>query len=126
MASPFFVFLLVVLNWIVGWNIYDVTLMPRLLVLLVILAVSVLALTFSKTSKKIDLPALRDPVILFFGAYALLTAVSLVFATNLTAGFTDTFRTFATLLVLVLSCLLLPTMPNWQVRLPRIVTVAAL
>ena len=46
MAIAFYGFLLVALNWIVGWNIYDLTLMPRLLALMVFLALAVPVFAF--------------------------------------------------------------------------------
>ena len=52
MAIAFYGFLLVALNWIVGWNIYDLTLMPRLLALMVFLVLAVPVFAFSKASKK--------------------------------------------------------------------------
>lgn len=126
MAIVFHGFLLVALNWIVGWNIYDLTLMPRLLALMVFLALALAVLAFSKESKKIDTAVLRDPVVLCLGAYAGLTALSLAFALNPSAGFTDFFKSFGTFVVLVLSCLILPTVPDWPVLLSRIVALAAL
>jgi len=126
MAIAFYGFLLVALNWIVGWNIYDLTLMPRLLALMVFLGLAVSAFSFSKASKKFDSAILRDPLVLCLGAYAALTAVSLAFALNPTAGFTDVFKSFGAFVALCLSCLILPTVPNWPGLLSRIVTLAAL
>ena len=126
MAIAFYGFLLVALNWIVGWNIYDLTLMPRLLALMVFLGLAVSVFSFSKASKKFDTAILRDPLVLCLGAYAALTAASLAFALNPTAGFTDVFKSFGAFVVLCLSCLILPTVPNWPGLLSRIVTLAAL
>ncbi len=126
MAIAFYGFLLVALNWIVGWNIYDLTLMPRLLALMVFLALAVPVFAFSKASKKFDAAVLRDPLVLCFGGYVVVTAGSLAFALNPTAGLTDAFKSFGAFAVLCLSCLILPTVPSWPVLLSRIVTLAAL
>jgi O-antigen ligase len=126
MVIAFYGFLLVALNWIVGWNIYDLTLMPRLLALMVFLALTVPVFAFSRASKKFDAAVLRDPLVLCFGGYVVVTAGSLAFALNPTAGLTDAFKSFGAFAVLCLSCLILPTIPNWPVLLSRIVTLAAL
>jgi hypothetical protein len=47
-------------------------------------------------------------------------------ATNISAGFTDLFRTLATFLAVCLFCLLLPIVPRWQELLLRVVVVAGL
>jgi O-antigen ligase len=90
------------------------------------LALAVPVFAFSNSSKQFDTAVLRDPLILCFGGYVAVTTASLAFAMNPTAGFTDVFKSFGALVVLCLSCLLLPRVPNWPVLLARIVTLAAL
>ena len=126
MTILFFGFLLVVLNVIVGFGIYDASLLPRLLALMVFLAIALPVFFSPRIFRKFDASLLRDPLLILFGIHALLVPASLFFAINPTAGFNDVFKTFGTFLVLVLSCLLLSATPQWPKLLSRIVTIAAL
>ena len=121
----FFGFLLVALNWVVGWNIYDTTLIPRLLALMVFLTLALAWCARPKVWRRFDFSILRSPVVACFGLYALVTAASLAFAINPTAGFNDLFRTVGALVVLCLSCLILASTPRWPELLVRIVCIAA-
>ena len=125
MVIGVFVFLLVVLNCIVGFGIYDASLLPRLLALMIFLALAVPLFAWRKVSQKYDAAILRDPLVICFGAYTLLTWGSLLFAINVTGGFNDLFKTFGTFVVLCLACLILPETPRWPSLLARIVIVAA-
>lgn len=125
MALLFYLFLLLALNWIVGWGIYDLTMVPRLLALMGFLVLVLPIFTAPKISRGFDFRILRDPVVVCFGLYFAETAISLFFAINPTAGFNDLFKTFGTFVVLCLSCLLLVSTPGWPVLLSRIVTLAA-
>lgn len=122
----FFGFVLVVLNSLVDSRAIDVSLIPRLLALLVCLTVSVVVVSLPQIGRLLDFSVLREPVIPLFAGYLLVTCVSLVFAVNISAGFTDVFRTLATFLTLCLSCLLLPIVPRWQEQILRLVIVAGL
>jgi O-antigen ligase len=126
MALVFFGFLLLVLNWIVGFWIYDVSLLPRLLALMVFLALALPFCARPAVCKRFDFSILWNPVVCCFGFYALLTASSLLFAINPTAGFNDLFRTIGAFVVLCLSCLILSVTPHWPVLLVRVVSIAAL
>lgn len=126
MAVVFFGFLLVGLNLVVGFGIYDVSLLPRLFALMVFLAFAVPVFVTPKVFRSFDVSILRDPLLLSFGTYTILTACSLVFAINPTAGFNDVFKTFGAFVVLCLSCLMLQATPQWPGLLSRIVTIAAL
>ena len=122
----FFGFVLVVLNSLVDSRAIDVSLIPRLLALLVCLTVSVVVVSLPQIGRLLDFSVLREPVIPLFAGYLLVTWGSLVFAVNISAGFTDVFRTLATFLTLCLSCLLLPIVPRWQEQILRLVIVAGL
>lgn len=122
----FFGFLLVVLNVIIGFGIYDSSLLPRLLALVVFLAVALPVFFSPRIFRKFDVSLLRDPLLILFGVHTLLVPASLFFAINATAGFNDVFKTFGTFLVFLLSCLLLSAAPQWPKLLSRIVTIAAL
>lgn len=122
----FFGFVLVVLNTLVDPAAIDVSLIPRLLALLVCLTVSVVVVSLPQIGRLLDFSVLREPVIPLFAGYLLVTWGSLLFAVNISAGFTDVFRTLATFLTLCLSCLLMPIVPRWQEQILRLVIVAGL
>jgi O-antigen ligase len=124
-----FGFLLVGLGLVRDVRVYDETLIPRLLPLLAMLFVAlplVPVVARKVTGRPLDAAILRDPLVICYAAYAAITAISLFFALNVSAGFTDVFKTFATFLVLCISCLLLPLVPRWQEALAKIAIVAAL
>ncbi len=125
----FFGFLLVGLGLVRDVRVYDETLIPRLLPLLAMLfvALPLVPVVARKVAGQLpDAALLRDPLVLCYGAYAAITAISLCFALNVSAGFTDVFKTLATFLVLCISGLLLPLVPRWQESLAKIAIVAAL
>ena len=122
----FFGFVLVALNCLVDNAAIDVTLIPRLLAVLVFLLVSVVVVSVPRISRLLDFSVLGEPVIPLFAGYVLVTCGSLLVAVNVSAGFTDVFRTLATFLTLCLSCLLLPVVPRWQEQLLRLIVVAGL
>ena len=121
----FFGFLLVALHVIRDPTTFDKTLVPRLLALVGFLLVALPVIPWLTVRSSLDATVLRDPVVLCSAAYAAITTLSLACAVNVTAGFTDVFKTLACLLVLGLSCLLLPIVPRWQERLVKLVIVAA-
>jgi O-antigen ligase len=125
----FFGFLLVGLGLVRDVRVYDETLIPRLLPLLAMLfvALPLVPVVSRKVSSQLpDAALLRDPLVRCYAAYAAITAISLLFAVNVSAGFTDVFKTLATFLVLCISCLLLPLVPRWQEALAKIAIVAAI
>jgi O-antigen ligase len=122
----YFGFVLVALNCLVDNAAIDVTLIPRLLAVLVFLLVSVVVVSAPRISRLLDFSVLGEPVIPLFAGYVLVTCGSLLVAVNVSAGFTDVFRTLATFLTLCLSCLLLPVVPRWQEQLLRLIVVAGL
>ena len=122
----FFGFVLVILNCLVDTAAIDITLIPRLLALLVFLLVAVVVVSAPRISRLLDFSVLGEPVVPLFAGYLLVTCGSLLVAANISAGYTDVFRTLATLLTLCLSCLLLPIVPRWQEQLLRVVVVAGL
>ena len=85
----FFGFLLVGLNCIADRGIFDMSLVPRLQSLLLFLAVTVAALAVPGAARGLDWSVLRSPLVLWFGAYAAISCLSLLVAINATAGFTD-------------------------------------
>ena len=117
---------LVLLHLIVDGTCYDVAQVPRLRGLLAALMVALPLALLAPIGRLIDASILRAPVVLAAAAYLGITAGSLAWAVNPTAGFTDLFRTGAAFLVLCLACLLLPTDPRWQERLLKAATIGAI
>ena len=121
----FFGFLLVGLHVIRDPTTYDKTLIPRLLSAATFIAAVLAVLPWATRLGRLDARPLRDPIVLCYAAYALLTVASLAFAVNVTAGFTDVFKTLVSLIALGLSCLLLPTVPRWQEAIVKLCVVSA-
>jgi O-antigen ligase len=125
-VTGFGVLLLVALNMAVDPKAMDVSLVPRLLILQVILFFAVAAFFSSNRAPLADYRILRSPAVICFALYAGWTALSLLQAVNVSAGWTDVFRTFAAFCVLGLGCLVLPTLPHWPHWLARLGVVASL
>ncbi len=118
--------LLVVLNVYYDDHAMDISLVPRLRGLYATLAAAVLLLLLPASACRVNPAVLRDPLI---WCYALFTAVCwlmLAAALNPTAGFTDTFKTTGAFVLLLLLCLLLPSIPSWKERLLQIIACAAI
>lgn len=110
-------FLLVGLNLIVDGAAYDVSQVPRLLALLVFLAVVVpLVVLHPGAAVRLDTTVLRQPLVLASAAYLVACLLSLLSAVNVSAGLTDVFRTLAAFLVLCALCLALPWDARWRER----------
>ena len=118
---------LVGLHLIVDRQSYDVSQMPRLLALLSGLAVAVPAvLCIPAIRKQLDTSVLRAPLVVASGVYLVACGLSLGGALNVSAGFTDLFRTLAAFLVLCLCLLVLPLDRDWRERLLKIAVIATL
>jgi O-antigen ligase len=118
---------LVGLHVVVDPAAYDVSQLPRLLVLMALLLVAVPAtLLTPAVARRLDWRPLGDPLVVAAAAYLAVCCVSLAVATNVSAGFTDIFRTLGGFLVLCLCLLLLPLDPNWRRRLLEMAVVATL
>lgn len=108
---------LVALHLFVDEGCYDTSQAPRLLALLAALAVGVTATLLPPVVRGLDTSILRSPIVVAAAALLAVTAGSLAWAVNMSAGFTDLFRTLGSFLVLCLGCLLLPAEPRWRERL---------
>ena len=118
--------LLVGLGVVVDPAAYDVSQLPRLLVLSAMLLAAVpLALTVPAVAKQLDTSVLREPLLLAATAYLASCVGSLAVAVNVTAGFTDVFRTFAAFLVLAMACLVLPLDRDWRNTVVKSFVIAA-
>jgi O-antigen ligase len=123
----FFGFLMVVLSVLIDPRAVDITLIPRLLALLVFLALFACFIFCSPAARAFPVSTLRrDPVLLGYALYALLTSASLFFASNITAGWTDVFRTWGAFFVLVSTCFLLSQMPDWPAFLAKMGIISGL
>jgi O-antigen ligase len=120
----FFGFLMVVLNWVFDPGAIDETMMPRLLAVSVFLAAAVAVAALPPVARRLDGTLLAEPIVLLCAGYALVTVLSLLVAFNPSAGFTDVFRTLATLVTLALACLLLAAVPRWREWFLRVAVVA--
>ncbi|MFM8891865.1 MAG: hypothetical protein ACKOTB_09650, partial [Planctomycetia bacterium] len=116
--------MLVVLNWVVDPAAIDVTLVPRLLAAQVFLLIAVAVACLPAIAGRLDTSILGAPIIRLYGGYLLVTAGSLLAAVNVSAGFTDLFRTLATFVTLCLSCLLLPALTGWRHEILRVLVAA--
>lgn len=126
-ATLFLVGVLVALNVVVDRRVYDVSQLPRLLALLAGLLVAVAAvLVWPGIARRLDWRPLGQPLVVAAAGFLLAAGLSLTAATNVSAGFTDLFRTLASFLVLCLGLLLLPLEPRWQERLLQTAVIATL
>jgi O-antigen ligase len=124
LTVAFLGWMLVGLHLVADERCYDVSQIPRLLALLGSLAILVPA-TWLVGRGRIDAAILRSGVPPAAAVFLGITALSLAATVNVTAGYTDLFRTLAAFLVLCLACLLLPRTPHWPARLLRTAVVAA-
>lgn len=107
--------LLVGLGVVVDPSAYDVSQTPRLLALSVLLAGIVpVVLGVPAITRRLDTSVLREPVVVAAASYLVICGASLLVAVNITAGFTDVFRTLAAFVVLVIGCLVLPLDRDWR------------
>jgi O-antigen ligase len=118
---------LVALNVVVDPAAYDVSQMPRLLAVLggLLLAVPLVVLV-PPLAEQLDWSPLRSPVVTAAAATVATASLSLVFATNVSVGFTDVFRTLAAFVVLCLCLLLLPRHHRWRQRLLETAVIATI
>ena len=127
LAAGYLAVVLVGLHLITDPRIYDVSQLPRLLALLVGLVVCVpLILCLSTVRRRLDSSALRSPIVAAAAATLAACGVSLFGAVNVSAGFTDLFRSFAAFLTLCLGILLLPLDCRWRERLLELAVIATL
>ncbi len=108
-------FSLVGLHLVVDPRAYDVSQMVRLVALLAGLLVAVpVLLLMPRFARRIDSGVLCEPIVLASAAYLATCWASLGFALNVSAGFTDCFRTLGAFLVLCVVALVLPLDGRWK------------
>jgi O-antigen ligase len=113
------------LNVVVDPTAYDVSQLPRLLVLSAVLLAVVPLVAVPAVSRRLDTAVLREPVVAASAAYLVSCVASLAFALNVSAGWTDVFRTFDAFVVLVVACLLLPLAGDWRRLVVQALVLAA-
>jgi O-antigen ligase len=119
--------LLVGLHVIVDPAAYDVSQLPRLFTLLVgLLVILPTLLLVPSVARRLDWAPLADPVVIAAAAFLAASALSLFVAINVSAGFTDLFRTLGSFLVLCLCLLVFPLDPLWRRRLLEMAVIATL
>ena len=118
---------LVGVHAVIDPSAYDVSQLPRLLTAMALLLAAAPALLLvPAVARQLDWRPLGDPLVVAAAAYLAACWVSLAVATNVSAGFTDVFRTLGSFLVLCLSLLVLPLDPGWRRRLLEMAVVATL
>lgn len=119
--------LLVGIHVVIDPAAYDVSQLPRLLAVMAVLLVAVpTVLLVPPISRRLDWSPLADPIVSAAAASLVACWFSLSVATNVTAGFTDGFRTLGAFLVLCLCLLVLPLDPDWRRRVLELAVVATL
>ncbi|MCS5616988.1 MAG: hypothetical protein NZ658_03220, partial [Pirellulales bacterium] len=106
---------LIGLHLVIDPSVYDVSQLPRLWALLAALLVAVPAvLWLPSLARRLDARPLADPLVIAAAAYLVIDVLSLCWSVNISAGFTDVFRTLGSVLVLCLCLLLFPLARDWQ------------
>jgi O-antigen ligase len=124
-AVGFLAVVVVGLHVVVDPAAYDVSQLPRLLVLSLVLLVTVPLLALPPVARRLDPSVLGEPVVVASAAFTAVSALSLGVALNRSAGWTDVFRTFDALVVLAVACLLLPLDRDWRRRVVQAMVLAA-
>jgi O-antigen ligase len=119
-------FITTVLPFIHSKEVMDISLMPRLLSLIFFLIVIVLIFYINNIYRQLDLSVLRKSVFPIYGGFLLVSAISLFFATNVTAGFFDLFKLFSFLVLLAFASLILLKTAHWPTRLSQFFVVGTL
>ena len=110
-----------------GLNLYedpyalDLSLVPRLFGLLLVLAVALLGVVLSQGVRHLTPQALRNPLPVCYGLYVVSCFGTLPFALNPTAGSTEAFKALGCFVLLVLLSVWLPAREYWRERLLRVV-----
>ena len=118
---------LIGLHLVIDPSVYDVSQLPRLWALLAALLVAVPAvLWLPSLARRLDARPLADPLVIAAAAYLVIDVLSLCWSVNISAGFTDVFRTLGSVLVLCLCLLLFPLARDWQARLLQTAVIATL
>lgn len=131
-AVAFFWFVMAAVHLVVDPAGFDISLLPRLVILLGFLVSILLSMLVALTCVPSlsggasrgaaglwhGTPPTFEPVVCWWAAYTACVWMSLAWAFNPSAGLGDCFKSTAAWAVLWLTCVLLPRLPRWQERLP--------
>lgn len=120
----FFAVLLIGLGCVFDTRCMDITLIPRLGFLYIVLLVGLVAVALWKGSWSLEFSVLRSGLVFFFAAYLLTSWASLFFALNFTAGLTDCFKTMGGFIFFGAACLFLPSLQGWHQKVVKIAVCA--
>ena len=98
----------------------DVTLIPRLGFLYILLITIVAASILWKSSWLANGDALKDSLVFCFGGYLMASWASLFYSLNATAGLTDCFKILGGFVFFCVCILALPGISNWTLKVVKI------
>lgn len=119
-------FALLVLPLIHSDSVMDPSLMPRYMAWLLFIAILTLVLLKKELFQQLDLSVLRNKVFLFFTIYLAISVISMSFALNITAGYFDLFKSFASVVFLAFCSLVFLNTEGWMVRLSKFFILGSL
>lgn len=119
-------FCLLILPVVHSKIVLDITLIPRLLALYIFLTAITLIFSLKEIYAQLDFGVLRTALFPLWAGYLVLSAFSLLFAINPSAGYFDLFKIFSTLLLMVYATLIMLNTPGWPLRLSRFFIIGAL
>lgn len=121
-----FVFsLVVVLPQVYSSKVLDPALHVRLLALSVVLLIFTLFIRIYEKEGNTGFSFLRNKIIWFYAAYLFITVISAFYAYNYKESLLDINKSFAVLLLIIISVLLFENVSDWPEKLPGFVLIAA-
>lgn len=122
----FFGFIFILLPLIHKTKTLDIVMMPRLYVLSIFLLIFSLLLLIPKTHFNNTSTVLKQYLFPVLGLWFLISAVSLLFATNPVEGLYDLIKVFYTIAIAVIASILFLRTENWQSKLIQIVVAGTI
>lgn len=119
-------FCLLILPLVHSKSVLDITLIPRLLALYVFLTAFALAFSLKDVYSQLEFGVLRSAIFPLWTGYLIVSAFSLFFAINPSAGLFDLFKIFSTLMLMVFATLIFLKTPGWPLRLSKFFIAGAL
>ncbi len=119
-------FSVLVLPFITVKAALDISLIPRLLAICLLLAIITLALLHKRFYPLADFSVLKKAAFPVYAGFFVVSIISLAFALNPSAGFFDLTKVFMFLVLLIYLCLIMQASPNWQKQLTAIVVLASI
>nr|NQU93789.1 O-antigen ligase family protein [Bacteroidota bacterium] len=119
-------FLVLILPLIYFRRTIDPVLMPRLMLLDGFLLFVCLYFFIGKSYRELNLSIIKNPVVLLYSAFFIITLVSMLFANTLSEGFFDIVKTFTVLILIYCLILIFSQTHDWPEKLTRLFIIAAL